>query len=72
MIRYRKVGGMRFLRIGRLQLSWCVVRNPAGAAESRQARAKRRKLQRQELRALRNVNRYYSRSFPAAHVSLEA
>ena len=29
MIRYRKVGGLRFLRIGRLQLSWCVCRATA-------------------------------------------
>lgn len=26
MIRYRKVGGLRFLRIGRLQFSFCVCR----------------------------------------------
>jgi len=25
--RYRKVGGLSFLRIGRFQLSWCVCRN---------------------------------------------
>jgi hypothetical protein len=25
-MRYFRVGGLRFLRIGRLQLSWCVVR----------------------------------------------
>lgn len=23
---YRKVGGLRFLRLGRLQLSWCMCR----------------------------------------------
>ena len=26
MVRYFKVGGLRFLRVGRLQLSWCVVK----------------------------------------------
>jgi hypothetical protein len=26
-VRYTKNGGMRFLRIGRLQMSWCVCRN---------------------------------------------
>ena len=26
-VRYTKVGGLRFLRIGRLQLSFCVCRN---------------------------------------------
>lgn len=31
MFKYRKVGGLRFLRIGRLQLSWCVVRKAAPA-----------------------------------------
>lgn len=29
MLRYRKVGGLRFLRIGRLQLSFCVCRKPS-------------------------------------------
>ena len=26
MVKYFKVGGLRFLRIGRLQVSWCMVR----------------------------------------------
>jgi hypothetical protein len=26
MIRYRKVGGLRFLRLGRLQFSFCLCR----------------------------------------------
>jgi hypothetical protein len=26
MISYRKIGGLRFLRIGRLQISWCVTK----------------------------------------------
>lgn len=25
MVRYQRVGGLRFLRVGRVQLSWCVV-----------------------------------------------
>jgi hypothetical protein len=31
-MRYFKVGGLRFLRIGRLQLSWCVCRRKRHAA----------------------------------------
>lgn len=27
-VRYTRNGGMRFLRIGRLQLSWCMCRAP--------------------------------------------
>jgi hypothetical protein len=26
-MRFFKVGGLRFLRIGRLQVSWCIVRH---------------------------------------------
>jgi hypothetical protein len=26
-VRAFRVGGLRFVRIGRLQLSWCIVRN---------------------------------------------
>lgn len=29
MIRYSKVGGLRFIRIGSLQLSFCVTRQPS-------------------------------------------
>lgn len=33
-LRYFRVGGLRFLRIGRLQMSWCVVkRQPRHATE---------------------------------------
>lgn len=28
-MRYFKVGGLRFLRIGRIQVSWCVVKRRA-------------------------------------------
>jgi hypothetical protein len=28
-LRYRRVGGLRFLRVGRVQLSWRVVRRPS-------------------------------------------
>jgi hypothetical protein len=27
-VRYTRNGGMRFLRVHRLQMSWCVCRNP--------------------------------------------
>ena len=27
-VRYTKQGGMRFLRVGRLQTSWCICRKP--------------------------------------------
>lgn len=27
-VRYTRNGGMRFLRIGRLQMSWCVCKTP--------------------------------------------
>ena len=26
MISYRKIGGLRFLRVGRFQISWCLMR----------------------------------------------
>lgn len=28
MIRYKKVGGLRFIRVLRFQFSWCVCRRP--------------------------------------------
>lgn len=31
MITYRKVGGLRFLRVFRLQLSWCVCKRRTAA-----------------------------------------
>lgn len=30
-MRYFKVGGLRFLRIGRVQFSWCVVKRRTAA-----------------------------------------
>ena len=28
LVRYTRHGGMRFLRVGRLQVSWCMTRKP--------------------------------------------
>jgi hypothetical protein len=31
MITFRKVGGLRFLRVARLQVSWCICRRKPAA-----------------------------------------
>lgn len=55
MISYRKIGGMRFLRLARLQLSWCVVR-PRTAYEIETERQVR-KAKRAGERALKRARR---------------
>jgi hypothetical protein len=39
MIALRKIGGMRYLRLGQLQISWCVVRKDRPAKARKPSRA---------------------------------
>lgn len=39
MISYKKVGGLRFLRIGRFQASWCIRKAAPMGWDASQARA---------------------------------
>lgn len=66
MITYRKVGGMRFLRVFRLQVSWCVVSSkPKLSAE---AKRERRAAQRQSMKAAKRAA--YVSGWQAAHECL--
>ena len=58
MFSLRKIGGMRFLRLGRVQISWCVVK-PASVERRRYDAA----LRRAKRHNLRRIARYYANQF---------
>lgn len=58
-INYKKIGGMRFLRIGRLQFSWCVCRPAIVTEADKAAKVERREAARSQRKAARNLTRWY-------------
>ena len=58
---FRRVGGLRFLRLGRLNISWSVSRTPEAASrarrDAREAACQARREAR-ETRTLQAINRY--------------
>lgn len=58
MFSLRKIGGMRFLRLGRIQISWCVVK-----PESVERRRYEADLRRAKRNNLRRLARYYANQF---------
>jgi hypothetical protein len=55
MLKYSRNGRLRFLRIGRLQLSWCIVSRRTYAAQRRNA---------ERTRLARMVSPHYMRLVP--------